>query len=214
VYNDFINGENMNPIRDVNYFSLDLELNNLNNGTIPKIIQVGIAIGSPLRPDDIKTFSWYINPEQEISPFIQRLTGITDEIIKEKSVDHERVAKELGALLTVNECFVNPLVWGGGGDGNDASELKDEFRERNIDFHFFGRRVIDVKGIYVFLEQVSGRSPSGGLRKSLSRYGLKFQGTPHRADVDAYNTLRFYFHLLNRQRKLEDTVNLMKSIEY
>ena len=155
-----------------------------------------------------------MDPQEPITPFIQRLTGITDEIIKEKSVSHDVVAKELGELLTVNECFVNPVVWGGGGDGNDASELKDEFRERNIDFPFFGRRVIDVKGIYVFLEQVSGRSPSGGLRKSLSRYGLQFQGTPHRADVDAYNTLRFYFDLIQRQRKLEDTVNLMKSIEY
>jgi DNA polymerase III epsilon subunit-like protein len=204
----------MNPIRDVNYFSLDLELNNLNNGTTPKIIQVGIAIASPLRPDDMRTFSWYLDPQEPITPFIQRLTGITDEIIKEKSVSHDVVAKELGELLTVNECFVNPVVWGGGGDGNDASELKDEFRERNIDFPFFGRRVIDVKGIYVFLEQVSGRSPSGGLRKSLSRYGLQFRGTPHNAMDDALNTLRFYFDLIQRQRKLEDTVNLMKSIEY
>lgn len=204
----------MNPIRDVNYFSLDLELNNKQDGTTPKIIQVGIAIASPLRPDDMRTFSWYINPEEEISPFISNLTGITDEIIKEKSVSHDVVAKELGELLTVNECFVNAVVWGGGGDGNDASELKDEFRERNIHFPFFGRRVIDVKSTYVFLEQVSGRSPSGGLRKSLSRYGLKFQGTPHNAEYDALNTLRFYFHLLNRQKKLEDTVNLMKSIEY
>ena len=203
----------MNPIRDINYFSLDLELNNLNNGTTPKIIQVGIAIASPLRPDDIRTFSWYLDPQESITPFIQQLTGITDEIIKEKSVDHETVAQELGELLTVNECFVNPVVWGGG-DRNDASELKDEFRERNIHFPFFGRRVVDIKGIYVFLEQVSGRSPSGGLRKSLSRYGLKFQGTPHNAEYDALNTLRFYFDLIQRQRKLEDTVNLMKSIEY
>ena len=203
----------MNPIRDINYFSLDLELNNLNNGIVPKIIQVGIAIASPLRPDDIRTFSWYLDPQESITPFIQQLTGITDEIIKEKSVDHETVAQELGELLTVNECFVNPVVWGGG-DRNDASELKDEFRERNIHFPFFGRRVVDIKGIYVFLEQVSGRSPSGGLRKSLSRYGLKFQGTPHNAEYDALNTLRFYFDLIQRQRKLEDTVNLMKSIEY
>ena len=203
----------MNPIRPQNYISLDLELNNKQDGTTPRIIQVGVSIGSPVMPDDIKTFSWYINPEEKITDFISNLTGITDEIIKEKSVSHDVVAQELGELLTVNECFVNAVVWGGG-DRNDASELKDEFRERNINFPFFGRRVIDVKGTYVFLEQVSGRSPSGGLRKSLSRYGLKFQGTPHNAEYDAYNTLRFYFHLLNRQRKLEDTVNLMKSIEY
>jgi DNA polymerase III epsilon subunit-like protein len=79
----------MNPIRDQNYFSLDLELNNLNNGTTPKIIQVGVSIGSPVRPDDIKTFSWYLDPEEEITPFITKLTGIDNEIIKEKSVSHE-----------------------------------------------------------------------------------------------------------------------------
>jgi DNA polymerase III epsilon subunit-like protein len=65
----------MNPIRDQNYFSLDLELNNLNNGTTPKIIQVGVSIGSPVRSDDIKTFSWYLDPEEDISPFITKLTG-------------------------------------------------------------------------------------------------------------------------------------------
>jgi len=178
--------------------------------TVPKIIQVGVSIGSPLRPDDIRTFSWYINPEQEISPFISNLTGITDEIIKEKAVSHETLAEELGALLTVNECFVNPITWGGG----DAVELLQEFRDRNIDFPFFGRRIVDVKTIYVFLEQVNGRSPSGGLSKAMNRYKCPFIGESHRADNDAYNTLRFYFHLLNRQKKLEDTVNLMKSIQY
>lgn len=203
----------MNPIRPQNYISLDLELNNKQDGTTPRIIQVGVSIGSPVMPDDIKTFSWYLDPEEKITDFISNLTGITDEIIKEKAVQHETVAQELGALLTVNECFVNPLVWGGG-DRNDASELKDEFRERNIHFPFFGRRVVDVKGIYVFLEQVNGRSSSGGLSKSMNRYKCPFIGESHRADNDAYNTLRFYFHLLNRQRKLEDTVNLMKSIEY
>lgn len=192
------------------YFALDLELNSKRDGTVPKIIQVGIAIGSLDDPENIQTFSWYLNPEEPIAPFITQLTGITDEIIKEKSVTHETVAEELGALLKTHEVFVNPITWGQG----DASELLQEFRDRNIDFPFFGRRIIDVKGVYVFLEQVNGRSPSGGLRKSMNRYKCPFIGESHRADVDAYNTLRFYFDLIQRQRKLEDTINLMKSIEY
>jgi DNA polymerase III alpha subunit (gram-positive type) len=203
----------MNDLRDQNYLSLDLELNNLQNGTVPRIIQVGIAWGSPVRPDDIKTFSWYLDPEQEISPFIQQLTGITDEIIKEKAVQHDVVAKELGALININKCFVNPVLWGGNNSINDASELKDEFRERNIHFPFFGRRVLDVKTLYVFNQITQGKSPSGGLRKSMIAYGIDFQGQSHRADIDALNTLRFFFYFLEKQRKFEEYKVLMQGMK-
>ena len=95
----------MNEIRDVNYFSLDLELNALDDEEPNKIIQVGISIGSPVRPDNIKTYSWYLDPEDPITPFITQLTGIDDELIKLKAVSHETVAEELGNILKENECF-------------------------------------------------------------------------------------------------------------
>jgi inhibitor of KinA sporulation pathway (predicted exonuclease) len=199
----------MNPIRDQNYFSLDLELNNLNNGTTPRIIQVGVSIGSPVRPDDIKTFSWYLDPEEEITPFITKLTGIDNQLIKEKAVPHQIVAEELGALININKCFVNPVTWGQG----DADELKAEFRERNIHFPFFGRRIFDVKTLYVFNQMVQGKSPSGGLRKSMLSYGLTFEGQSHRAEIDALNTLRFFFYFLEKQRKFEEYKELMRTLK-
>ena len=201
----------MNPIRDQNYLSIDLELNSKQDGTTPRIIQVGVSVGSPVMPDDIKTFSWYLDPQEPITPFIQQLTGITDEIIKEKSVSHETIAQELGNIITENECFVNPIVWGGG-EKNDATELKDEFRERGINFPFFGRRVIDVKTLYVFNQMVQGKTPSGGLRKSMISYGVNFIGTSHRAEIDAENTLRFFFYFLNKQRKFEEYRMMMKEM--
>lgn len=200
----------MNPVRDINYFSLDLELNNKSNGEVPKIIQVGCAFGSPLRPNQIKTYSWYVNPQEPLVPFITKLTGITEEVIVNESVSLEQVAQELGQLLNQEKPFVNPITWGQG----DADELKNEFRQNGIDFPFFGRRILDVKTLFVFNEQVNGRSPSGGLRSAMGKYKLPFVGTPHRADVDAYNTLRFYFFLRERQRKLEECMNLMKSVDY
>jgi len=199
----------VNPLRDQNYFSLDLELNSKNNGETPKIIQVGIAIGSPVRPEELKTYSWYLNPQEPITEFIQNLTGITDEIIQEKSVDHKTVAQELGELIKVNNCFANPITWGQG----DAAELKDEFRERRIDFPFFGRRIFDVKTLYVFNQMVLGKTPSGGLRKSMISYGLKFIGESHRADNDALNTLRFFFYFLQRQKMFEDFKELMTTLK-
>jgi inhibitor of KinA sporulation pathway (predicted exonuclease) len=200
----------MNPVRDIQYFSLDLELLNKQDGTVPKIIQVGIAIASPVTPQDIKTYSWYLNPEEPITEFISKLTGITDEIIQEKSVSHETVASELGDILKENQVFVNPICWGGNNKFSDASELKDEFTQRNIDFPFFGRRVVDVKTLYVFNQMVQGKSPSGGLRKSMISYGLDFLGTAHNAEYDALNTLRFFFYFLERQRMFENFRELMR----
>lgn len=199
-------------MRDQNYFSLDLELNNKNDGNTPKIIQVGVSIGSPTCPDELKTFCWYLDPQEPITEFISNLTGITDELIKEKAVPHQVVAEELGALIREYNCFTNPVVWGGGGEGNDATELKDEFEERNIDFPFFGRRVIDVKTLYVFNQIARGKSPAGGLRKSMISYGLKFQGQSHRAEIDAENTLRFFFYFLNRENQILNTLSQLKEL--
>jgi inhibitor of KinA sporulation pathway (predicted exonuclease) len=199
----------MNPIRDQNFISIDLELNNKQDGTTPKIIQVGVSIGSPLKTDDIKTFSWYLDPEEEITPFITKLTGIDNKLIKEKAVPHQIVAEELGALININKCFVNPVTWGQG----DADELKAEFRERNIHFPFFGRRIFDVKTLYVFNQMVQGKSPSGGLRKSMLSYGIDFQGQSHRAEIDAKNTLRFFFYFLEKQRKFEEYKELMRTLK-
>jgi len=195
-------------MRSTNYFALDLELNNKNDGSVPKIIQVGVAIGNPTKPDDIKTFSWYLDPEEKITDFIENLTGISNQLIQEKAISHEVLVKELGEIITENKCFVNPVTWGQG----DANELKEEFAQRDIYFPFFGRRIFDVKTIYVFNQIVNGKSPSGGLRKSMNSYGLKFEGTPHNAEYDALNTLRFFFKLLERQKNFEDYKNLMKSI--
>lgn len=200
-------------MRDQNYLALDLELNNKNDGTTPKIIQVGVAWGSPIRPNEIETHSWYLDPEEHINPFITQLTGITDEIIQEKSVPHDKLAEELGMLISWEKCFVNPLVWGSNDKFSDATELKDEFRERGIDFPFFGRRIFDVKTLYVFNQMVRGKTPSGGLRKSMISYGLDFIGQSHRADVDALNTLRFFFYFLQRQKMFEDYKELMSGLK-
>lgn len=200
----------MSQPKNINYLSLDLELNNLQNGTTPKIIQVGIAVGSPMRPDDIKTFSWYLDPQEPITPFITELTGITDEIIKEKSVSHETVAEELGGIIRSYDCFVNPICWGGSGFSSDASELKEELNQRDIRFPFFGRRIFDVKTLYVFQQMTSGRNSRGGLKSALSRNKLEFIGEPHRASDDAFNTLRLFFHYINRYKKLQKTIQELK----
>ena len=183
-------------IRNTSYMALDLELNGSD------IIQVGVAVGNAdTDPADYVVRSWYVQPKSgaAIDPRITELTGIDQTLLDSCAVDHGTVASELGGLIRDTGVFVNPVQWGLG----DAAELLAEFRVLGIDFPHFGRRVIDVKHFFLFVEAANGHALSGGLRSSMGRHGLQFSGTPHRADHDALNTLRFFFHMLRRQESLE-----------
>jgi len=188
-------------IRNTPYISLDLELNPGPQG--PEIIQVGVVIGSIEQPEpDWIVRSWYVKPLSgtPITQPITDLTGIGQDTIDCFGVDHATVGNELSDLIkSVPDLFVNPVTWGQG----DATELLTEFRTNNVHFPHFGRRIIDVKTFHVLVELANGRSPSGGLRGSMGRHGMMFKGTPHRADADAFNTLRLFFHFLKRQESFE-----------
>lgn len=188
------------------YLALDLELNTDSEGNTTDIIQVGVAYGSDI--DNIQTRKWYIKPTEPVTPFITNLTGITQEDIDTNAVSVQQVATELGSLIEEYQTFVNPVQWGMG----DADELKTLFKSNNIEFRYFGNRAIDVKTLFVFLQMAKGNSFKGGLQACMGRYKIHFKDTPHRADVDAYNTLLFYFHLMNRQAKLEQMIRTAKEL--
>jgi inhibitor of KinA sporulation pathway (predicted exonuclease) len=196
-----------------NYLSLDLELNNSEDGSTPnpKIIQVGVSVGSyeDYLNGELYKEKWYIDPQEPIFPFITELTGITDDDIVRNAVPHEHVAKELSALIKARDCFVNPITWGGG----DSVELKEDFRARDIDFRCFGRRWIDVKTWYTFLRFAKGQPAKAGLKSAMHEFKLKFDGVPHRADDDALNTLRLFFKFLELQTEMNSVINMTKSIQ-
>lgn len=187
------------------FIALDLELNQPSN----RIIQVGIALGSRMQPEDEWVVrQWLLDPDEPISEFITGLTGISNEDIAQRAVPWEQMAQELSALMDEHKPFMNPVTWGGG----DSSELLESIRARGIDFPYFGRRWVDVKTVHTFLSLTLGKKPSGGLRSTMTQYKMRFLGEPHRADVDAFNTLRLFFHLMDRQTSLEGLVKLAKLV--
>ena len=193
----------------MNYLSLDLELNNSRDGLVnPNIIQVGISVGS-FDKGIILTKSWFIDPGEPIYEFITELTGITNFEIAQKSVSMNTVAEELSDIIKKYECFVNPITWGAG----DAVKLINDFKNNNIYFPHFGRRELDVKQIYVFQMIVQNKSIKSGLSSAMGRYKLQFKGKPHRADVDAENTLILFFELIKRQKGLEELLSLARSVQ-
>lgn len=177
-----------------NFIALDLELNQPSG----KIIEIGIAIGNPT-DGILKNTNWYIDPGEPIDESITELTGITDEVIEMDSTPLHVVAEQLTTIFANYTPFPNPVQWG----GMDAHLLRKEFLLQGIDFKLFGRREIDVKTLYCFLQISRGRSITGGLKGCMERYKVPFVGTPHRALDDARNTLQFYFTLLGRQQNME-----------
>lgn len=186
------------------FISLDLELNQPSG----RIIQVGVCVGNCEQPEDEYVVkNWLIDPNEPISEFIVGLTGITDEDIKLKSVSCKQMAQELETLIATHQTFINPVTWGGG----DSTDLLAAFLKHDIEFKQFGRRWIDVKTIHGMLMLSRKKNPSGGLRSAMGKYGLHFKGQPHRADVDAFNTLRLFFKLLKRQAAFESITEIAKN---
>lgn len=187
------------------FLSLDLEMNQPSGN----IIQVGVTLGKPAQSEEEYIVrQWLVSPGEPLSADITQLTGISEQDLAERAVSWETVGAELGALMREHEPFVNPVTWGGG----DSTALKDAFRSHGVEFPFFGRRWVDVKTLHTFLSLARNKNPQGGLRSVMAGYGLKFVGEPHRADADAFNTLRLFFHLLERQRTLEGIVHLAKGV--
>lgn len=181
------------------FLALDLEHNKLTQS----IIQVGIALGRPDQDDAaLLVRQWKLRVDEVIDPSIVALTGIDNETLEREGVTPAQCAHELHELLVAGEPFTNPVVWG----ADDSKNLLRLFARLLIAFPHFGHRCIDVKTwttCLAFSRPGGNRSVRGGLARVMQRYGLAFLGTPHRADVDAFNTLRFFFHLLRRQQVLE-----------
>ena len=190
---------------DQNYLALDLEMTQPNN----KIIQIGITIGSASQNEkDWHKQYWFVDPGEEISEEITNLTGITNEDVIQRSTPLAEIALELSELINKHNAFVNPITWGGG----DSHLLLNTFKSENIEFRHFGHRWIDVKTFYIFNNIAKGKSLTGGLSSAMGLYKLHFKGDKHRADEDAFNTLRLFFHLVERQAKLEKLLVDMKEI--
>ena len=175
-----------------NFISLDLELNQPSN----RIIQVGIAIGNAQqKSEEYVVKKWYLNPNEPIDKFITELTGITNGNISSYSVSHTTVARELTELIKEYNPWLQPVVWG----YDDAGQLRREFERNNVEFKHFGGRWLDVKTVYNFLQFSQNESPNGNLQQAMSVQGSWFDGDTHRADVDARNTLKFWFDLMQKQ---------------
>lgn len=171
------------------FTSLDLEMNQPSG----KIISIGAVVGNITTGQIFDKLHVFINPHEHINPFITNLTKITQEDV-DSGLTLEEAYHKLKKMHENYGAFLNAICWGGG----DSQELIKQLKQENPHFEgwCFGRRWIDVKTLFISYRLANLHQIQGGLARSMTKFGLSFQGQKHNARDDAENTFRFYCKLL------------------
>jgi inhibitor of KinA sporulation pathway (predicted exonuclease) len=178
-------------------FSLDLELEQFPRNTKYEqtIIQIGAVKFDSKSGQILDKFCRFIYMDKPISDCIKQLTGITDSDLQ-GGTDFLTAYRDL--LEWTKDCSTHQaVVWGAG----DMYSLKKNLKEVAPEEPWsFGHRSIDVKAIYQSYAIANGHSMRGGLKKSMSRLGVVFEGPAHDAVQDALNTAKFFCWFLEHMK--------------
>lgn len=153
-----------------------------------EIIEIGIV---PLDLDtlevreDIAFSSLIINRKTEISEFCTELTGITQQMIKERGKDFADVCNTISKFYSKKYPSAS---WG----NYDDTKLKLQCDEYGIEFPF-GKTHHNLKNLYALL---TGDRNEKGLANALKERKMEFKGTQHCALDDAINTALVFANVL------------------
>jgi ATP-dependent DNA helicase DinG len=170
------------------YMTIDAEMNQPSGN----IIQIGYCVGDIFTGNIIESDTIFVNPQEQLTPYIMDLCGIT-----QAQVDGGGTVKEgylrLLDVATLHSLPTNIITWGCG----DHECLRQQSGLANEKWRF-GRRYTDVKTIWCAYAQANGLKMAGGLSTTMGKLGLEFAGRKHQAEDDASNTFDVYVELLRR----------------
>ena len=183
-------------------------------GLQSEIIEIGF---SELDTDTLKVSpgeSIYVIPEGgELSPFCERLTGISWNTLLMNNAVRYKVAVE-----KLRERFpeLRHTAWASWGDydremfvsmailhGGSPTGVVIEHRKAEPTFGYapdvypFGRAHINIR----VLDALVREQPKQSGMEALEAYGLKFEGRPHCGRDDAFNTAHMLAEILRTSRK-------------
>src|ERR1035437_5490268 len=110
----------INPIHV--FTSLDLEMNQPSGS----IIQIGAVVGNIVTGEILEKLCVNVKIDEEISPFITELTGITQEDVN-NGISLLEAYNLLAVLHLKYKSFCNAITWGGG----DTQELFKQLKLEN-----------------------------------------------------------------------------------
>lgn len=157
----------------------DLEATGLDlvNDRIIQISYVKVSPGDKEGEEERKSI--FVNPGKPIPAFVQQLTGITDDMVKDAPT-FKQLAKQLA------DSFIGCDFAGFNSDRFDVPMLAEEFLRAGIDFDFSKCRLIDAQNIF------HKREPRNLAAAYTFYTGHKMEDDfrAHRADQDAEATYR------------------------
>jgi len=178
----------------MNFISLDIEFNQ----PTCTIIQIGAVIFNKNTGEIVDRFSKVIHTSERITPYIEELTGISQEQV-DNGVDLKKAYIELCAFKKKHKTHKQTVTWGTG----DVKALKEQVTKVYANsgeelVWEFGLRDYDVKTIFQAMRLSKGERTKAGLGTAMEILGLKFEGRAHDALVDAENTATVFLHLLKK----------------
>lgn len=172
------------------YFIFDLEMNQPSN----TIIEIGYVVGDK-KGKIYENESVYVRVEEEITPYITELTGISNTTTDMLGIHPDAVAKKINGIIERHNTSLKAVTWGAG----DVRALLSQYPE--ISLH---NRYLDMKTLYQMECIATNESMQSGLFKAASKRHID-TGTimAHRAKDDAYVTYLLFVQYLNKFKKLE-----------
>lgn len=157
----------------------DLEATGLDlvNDRIIQISYVKVSPGDKEGEEERKSI--FVNPGKPIPAFVQQLTGITDDMVKDAPA-FKQLAKQLA------DSFIGCDFAGFNSDRFDVPMLAEEFLRAGIDFDFSKCRLIDAQNIFHKREP---RNLAAAYR-FYTGHKMEDDFRAHRADQDAEATYR------------------------
>jgi len=150
-----------------------------------KIIQIAAIV---LENDQIvDKFVSFVNPLQKIPPFIEQLTGITNEMV-DKAPTFEEIAEKIQSLLTNSTVVAHNVYF-------DLSFLQEELISCGLQFN---GPILDT----VELSRIAFPTKKSYKLSDLSDEFDMLHENPHRADSDAEVTAELFIQILEKFKSL------------
>jgi DNA polymerase-3 subunit epsilon len=142
-----------------------------------RIIQISYVKVYPNGKEERESI--FVNPEKHIPEFVQQLTHITDDMVKDAQT-FKQMAKQLAAK------FSGCDFAGFNSNHFDVPMLAEEFLRAGVDFDFSKCRLIDAQTIFHKME----RRDLAAAYKFYTGHKMEDDFQAHRADQDAEATYR------------------------
>ena len=167
-----------------------------------KIIQIGAVCMNLKTGFILSQFNQYVNPEEELSEYIIKLTGIS-----QKQVDTgfkiQDALTDFWAWTKDNNCKA-VQAW-----GSDVWELIEESKSNMIVYPHI--RSYNIKELATVVKSALPNSASkGGLLATMQTFGLTFEGRQHNALTDAINTAKLLFFIKEQFRQIFEIKKVIK----